>query len=131
MIRKTYGCGLEAALSLIGGKWKLLILYNLTGGEPRRFGELRRLIGNISEKMLTQELKELELDGVVLRKNYQEVPPRVDYTITPFGESLMTALTPLCEWGSKNMKRIGNLPTQVLPDEEAVPVACNDKRMKA
>lgn len=131
MIRKTYGCGLEAALSLIGGKWKLLILYNLTGGEPRRFGELRRLIGNISEKMLTQELKELELDGVVLRKNYQEVPPRVDYTITPFGESLMTALGPLCEWGSKNMKRIGNLPTQVLPDEEDAPVACNDKRMKA
>lgn len=131
MIRKTYGCGLEAALSLIGGKWKLLILYNLTGGEPRRFGELRRAIGHISEKMLTQELKELELDGVVNRRDYQEVPPRVEYTITPFGESLMTALTPLCEWGSKHMKKIGNLPTQVLPDDENEPVVCSNAKVKA
>ncbi|MEF7614397.1 helix-turn-helix domain-containing protein [Aquincola sp. MAHUQ-54] len=119
MARKTYGCGLEAALSLIGGKWKLLILYNLAEGEPRRFGELRRLTAGISEKMLIQELKELELDGVVNRKNYQEVPPRVEYTITPFGESLMQALGPLCEWGTKHMKRIGNLPTQAVPEEDA------------
>jgi DNA-binding HxlR family transcriptional regulator len=118
MSRKTYSCGLEAALSLIGGKWKLLILYNLAEGEPRRFGELRRMIGNISEKMLIQELKDLELDGVVSRKSYQEVPPRVEYRITPFGESLMLALTPLCEWGTKHMKRIGTLPTQALPEED-------------
>lgn len=131
MIRKTYGCGLEAALSLIGGKWKLLILYSLSEGEPRRFGELRRSIGHISEKMLTQELKELELDGVVHRRDYQEVPPRVEYTITPFGESLMTALTPLCEWGSKHMKKIGNLPTQVLPDDENEPVVCSKAKVKA
>jgi DNA-binding HxlR family transcriptional regulator len=80
---------------------------------PRRFGELRRAVVGISEKILIQKLKELELDGVVLRKDFREVPPRVEYSVTTFGMALAEAMRPLCEWGSKHMKRIGSLPTQV------------------
>src|SRR6516162_6966529 len=75
---KTYGCGLEAALAVIGGKWKVLILWALRS-EARRFGELRRSVQGISEKMLIQHLKEMEADGVVKRRDFKEVPPRVEY----------------------------------------------------
>ena len=103
---KEYGCGLEAALAVVGGKWKVLILWALGDGAPRRFGELRRQIGAISEKMLIQHLKEMECDGIVSRKDYRQVPPRVEYALTEFGTSLCEALSPLCEWGHKHMERI-------------------------
>jgi DNA-binding HxlR family transcriptional regulator len=102
---KSYGCGLEAALDVVGGKWKVLILWPLTQGKCR-FGELRRQVPGISEKMLIQHLKEMEADGIVTRKDYKEVPPRVEYSLTAFGQSLCKALTPLCEWGTLHMKRI-------------------------
>jgi DNA-binding HxlR family transcriptional regulator len=102
---KAYSCGLEAALEVIGGKWKVLILWPLRS-EPRRFGELRRLVSGISEKMLIQHLKEMEADGIVTRKDFKEVPPRVEYSLTKFGVSLCAALAPLCEWGALHMKRI-------------------------
>jgi DNA-binding HxlR family transcriptional regulator len=105
MRQKTYSCGLEAALEVVGGKWKVLILWPLRS-EPRRFGELRRLVPGISEKMLIQHLKEMEADGIVTRKDFREVPPRVEYSLTKFGVSLCTALAPLCEWGALHMKRI-------------------------
>ena len=110
--KKTYNCGLEAALAVIGGKWKFLILWNLALGGPIRFGDLRRAVTGISEKMLIQELKELELDRIVARKDYREVPPHVEYSLTEFGTELAAATRPLCEWGSRHIKRIGNLPTQ-------------------
>jgi DNA-binding HxlR family transcriptional regulator len=103
---KTYGCGLEAALDVIGGKWKVLILWQ-SQGRPRRFGELRRLVPGISEKMLIQQLRQMEADGIVRREVYREVPPKVEYSLTPFGVSLQKALVPLCDWGSRHMKRIG------------------------
>ena len=103
--RKEYSCGLEAALEVIGGKWKVLILWGLRAA-PRRFGELRRQIPGISEKMLIQHLKEMESDGIVTRKDYKEVPPRVDYALTSFGGTLCDALAPLCEWGQMHMERI-------------------------
>jgi DNA-binding HxlR family transcriptional regulator len=106
MRQKAYSCGLEAALQVIGGKWKVLILWALRK-EARRFGELRRLVPGISEKMLIQHLKEMRADGIVTRKDFKEVPPRVEYALTRFGESLCMALTPLCEWGSLHMKHIG------------------------
>jgi DNA-binding HxlR family transcriptional regulator len=90
---------------VIGGKWKVLILWALRA-EPRRFGELRRQIPGISEKMLIQHLKEMEADGIVTRKDYKEVPPRVDYAMTSFGHSLCDALAPLCSWGSRHMQRL-------------------------
>lgn len=105
MKRPVQGCGLEAALDVIGGKWKPIVLWQLAPG-ARRFGELRRLVTGISEKMLIQQLREMEANGVVARKDYREVPPRVEYALTPFGVSLTEALKPLCEWGSKHMKRI-------------------------
>ena len=83
----------------------MLILWPLSG-EARRFGELRRMVPGISEKMLIQHLKEMEADGIVTRKDYKEVPPRVEYALTAFGHSLCEALTPLCEWGALHMKRI-------------------------
>jgi DNA-binding HxlR family transcriptional regulator len=105
MRQKAYSCGLEAALEVVGGKWKVLILWAL-GTEPRRFGELRRLVSGISEKMLIQHLKEMEADGIVTRKDFKEIPPRVEYSLTKFGVSLCAALAPLCEWGTLHMKRI-------------------------
>ncbi len=111
--RKTYSCGLQAALAVIGGKWKFLILWSLARGGSKRFGDLRRSVAGISEKMLIQELKELELDGIVARKDYREVPPRVEYSLTLFGRELAQATGPLCEWGERHIKRIGALPTQL------------------
>ena len=105
MRQKTYYCGLEATLDVIGGKWKVLILWALRS-EAQRFGELRRLVEGISEKMLIQHLKEMQADGIVMRQDFKEVPPRVEYALTAFGESLCVALTPLCEWGALHMKRI-------------------------
>jgi DNA-binding HxlR family transcriptional regulator len=98
MTLRDDACGLDVALAVIGGKWKPLILFHLAGG-PRRFGELRRLVSGISEKMLIQHLKELEGDGILTRKDYREVPPRVDYAMTDFGRTLATALVSLCAWG--------------------------------
>jgi DNA-binding HxlR family transcriptional regulator len=106
MAPSEYGCGLEAALAVVGGKWKVLILWALRSA-PLRFGELRRAVDGISEKMLIQHLKELERDQVVARKDFKEVPPRVEYALTDFGASLYEALAPLCEWGEHHMARIG------------------------
>ena len=105
MQKKTYTCGLEAALAVIGAKWKVLILWALRA-EAHRFGELRRLVQGISEKMLIQHLKEMQADGIVKRKDFKEVPPRVEYELTSFGHSLYAALAPLCEWGTLHMRRI-------------------------
>ena len=105
MRQKTYSCGLDASLDVIGGKWKGLILWALRS-EAHRFGELRRVVEGISEKMLIQHLKEMEADGIVKRRDFKELPPRVEYALTPFGQSLYAALAPLCEWGTLHMKRI-------------------------
>jgi DNA-binding HxlR family transcriptional regulator len=103
-----FSCGLDATLRLIAGKWKPLILYFLRQG-PNRYGELKRAVRDVSDKVLIQQLKELEADGVVSRHDYREVPPRVDYTLTPLGESLAEALGPLCEWGTQNLAEVSRL----------------------
>ena len=86
-------CGLDVALAVVGGKWKLLILYYLAHS-PRRFGNLRRLVAGISEKVLIQQLRELQADRIVRRTDHREVPPRVDYAVTELGLSLAKALAP-------------------------------------
>jgi DNA-binding HxlR family transcriptional regulator len=101
-VAPRFTCGLDATLRIISGKWKPLILYFLLRG-PTRYGELKRAIRDVSDKVLIQQLKELEADGVLLRTDYKEVPPRVDYTLTPLGQSLARALEPLCSWGTENM----------------------------
>ena len=100
-----FTCGLDAALRVIAGKWKPLIIYFLIQG-PNRYGSLKRAVRGVSDKMLIQQLKELEADGVVTRRDYQEVPPRVDYTLTTLGRTLAEALVPLCSWGSDNMAEV-------------------------
>jgi DNA-binding HxlR family transcriptional regulator len=97
-MKRDFSCGLDVALAVVGGKWKPLVLFHLGGGS-RRFGELRRLVTGISEKVLIQQLKELEADGILSRTDYRELPPRVDYAMTAFGRTLATALVPLCAWG--------------------------------
>lgn len=108
MERRDFYCGLDVALFVIGGKWKPLILFQLNG-QPRRFGELKRLVRGISEKVLTQQLRELAQDGLIRRRDYQEVPPKVDYQMTDFGQSLAAALSPLCDWGDANTSRIEDM----------------------
>lgn len=101
-----FTCGLDATLRVIAGKWKPLILYFVAQGGPTRYGELRRSIRHVSDKMLIQQLKELEADGLVKRTDHKEVPPRVDYSLTPRGQSLAQALVPLCAWGTENMEEV-------------------------
>src|ERR1700686_129987 len=91
MKKDAFICGLDAALAVLGGKWKPLILYHLAHG-TRRYGELRRAVGAVSDKMLIQQLKELQADGVIDRCDYEEVPPKVEYVLTPFGRTLAKAL---------------------------------------
>ncbi len=104
-----FTCGLDATLRVIAGKWKPLILYFLAQGGPTRYGELRRAVRDVSDKMLIQQLKELEADGLVKRTDYKEVPPRVDYSLTLLGCSLAQALVPLCSWGTENMAEVSRV----------------------
>lgn len=101
-----FTCGLDATLRVISGKWKPLILYFLAQGGPTRYGELRRAVRDVSDKVLIQQLKELEADGLIKRTDYKEVPPRVDYSLTGLGVSLAQALVPLCTWGTENMAEV-------------------------
>ncbi|MBD2102576.1 helix-turn-helix domain-containing protein [Leptolyngbya sp. FACHB-261] len=95
----------QATLKVLGGKWKILILWQLKD-EARRFSELKRLMPEISEKVLAQQLRELENDGVVNRKVYPDVPAKVEYSFTDYGKSLEPALKALCEWGQEHLKRV-------------------------
>jgi DNA-binding HxlR family transcriptional regulator len=96
---ETYGdCPIGLAITLLGGKWKLPVLYNLREG-TLRFNELKKALPGVTQKMLTQQLRELERDGLVARKVYAEVPPKVEYSITPIAKKLEPSLSLLCEWG--------------------------------
>ncbi len=96
----NYRCHFELTLQLIGGKWKLLVIYFLSLQKVIRFGQLRRTLPEISERMLVRQLRELEDDGLVSRKVYGTVPPRVDYALTPLGESLVPIMESLKAWGN-------------------------------
>lgn len=91
---------LLAAINVIGGKWKTIILYRLYD-QTLRFGELKKSIPKITQKMLTQQLRELEADGLVTRKAYNEIPPRVEYSLTDYARELGPILCQLCDWGSR------------------------------
>src|ERR1700731_4481263 len=100
MKNRALTSGLDAALFVLGGKWKPLILFHLANG-ARRYGELRRAVGSVSDKVLIQQLKELQADGIIDRLDFGEIPPKVEYSVTAFGRTLGKALAPLCEWGTK------------------------------
>ncbi len=108
MATAAFICGLDAALAVIGGKWKPLILFHLAH-EARRYGDLRRAVGKVSDKMLIQQLKELEADGIVARLDFKQIPPRVEYSLTVFGQTLADALKPLCTWGTHHMIEVEKL----------------------
>lgn len=100
-----YICGIDAALDVVSGKWKGLILWELHSHGTRRFAELRRALPGVSEKMLTQHLRQMEEDALIHRKVYAEVPPKVEYSLTTTGVSLNEALRPLGEWGRDRLSR--------------------------
>ena len=95
-------CSVERALSLIDGKWKIVILYKLLKG-TLRFNELRRQIPDVTQRMLTNQLRELEADGLLIRKVYPEVPPRVEYSLSARGRSLEPVIMALKNWGDMNL----------------------------
>jgi len=103
---RSIACPVRTTLNVLGGKWKLLILSYLLD-EPRRYGELRRLMPEITEKMLIQELRELELDGIVARTVHQTVPPRVDYSLTAQGQRVRPVFAELLGWGLQYLSRDG------------------------
>ncbi len=111
-------CGLDVALAVMGGKWKPLILYHLGDG-PTRFGELKRRVAGVSEKVLIQQLRELVAAGVLVRHDYQRVPPMVDYAMTPFGMTLVRALMPLCEWGNAHRDQVEEIMRARSSEQEA------------
>jgi DNA-binding HxlR family transcriptional regulator len=97
-----YGCPVEAALDVIGNKWKGIILFHLLTG-TKRFNELRKLIPHVTQRILTLQLRELEIDNVVHREVYAEVPPKVEYSLTESGKSLEPIIIALREWGERMM----------------------------
>src|SRR5262245_52115847 len=98
-------CTITTTLSVMGGKWKAVILWHLIN-KTRRFSELKRLIPDITQKMLTQQLRELEQDGLIRRKVYAEVPPRVDYSLTAYGKTLIPVLSAMAQWGFEHEQSV-------------------------
>ncbi|OHD53981.1 MAG: HxlR family transcriptional regulator [Spirochaetes bacterium GWF1_51_8] len=103
---QIFACPVQVAVDTIGGKWKIVIIYHLLENVIR-FGELKRMIPGITQKMLTQQLRELEADGIVARRVYAEVPPKVEYSITELGKKLEPVFTLLCGWGREYLKGKG------------------------
>lgn len=103
--------GFSYTLSLISGKYKMIILYCLQEYEPVRFNELKRYLKKVSDKTLSTNLKELETDNLIIRKEYPQIPPKVEYSLSPRGKSLMEVLDKLCTWGEEN--REPNVVTRI------------------
>jgi DNA-binding HxlR family transcriptional regulator len=103
--KKDYQCTVAVTLEVIGGKWKAVILWHLSH-KTLRFSQLQRRLPGVTQKMLTQQLRELERDGMIHREVYPEVPPRVEYSLTDEGSSLVPLLTLMCTWGRQRLKKM-------------------------
>ncbi|MEH2248121.1 winged helix-turn-helix transcriptional regulator [Nostoc sp.] len=101
--KEHHDCPVEDAIQILSGKWKILILWKLTD-KPRRFAELKRLVAGITEKMLIQQLRELETDGVIYRKDYHQMPLKVEYSLTQQGQELKPIFDELWKWGSHSLR---------------------------
>lgn len=106
---KEYACTFEIAMDLIGGKWKPIIIWHLGSKGTKRFNELKKLIPKITQKMLTQQLRELESDKLIIRKVYPQVPPKVEYSLAELGESLMPILRMMSNWGEVYYEKIDKI----------------------
>lgn len=100
------GCAVEATISLIDGKWKCVILFHLLRGTAR-FSEIRRRVPSVTQRMLTNQLRELEADGLIVRQVYAQVPPKVEYSLSPLGRSMEPVLLALKSWGDTNSDMFG------------------------
>lgn len=122
-MKKNYNIGVEATMNVIGGKWKPIILCNLRQGSLRT-NQLLKKIPNISQKMLIQQLRELERDNIVIRKIYHEVPPKVEYSISDYGKSLSEVLDTLCSWGEHHVNKLKS-------EGEDVELDCRNKHLQS
>jgi DNA-binding HxlR family transcriptional regulator len=104
MKRPAFQCPAEPTLAVIGGPWKVRILYHLFD-RPHRFSELKRALDGCTQKMLTQQLREMESDGIVRRKVFAQVPPKVEYSLTPRGKTLKPIVEAMCHWGKCAARR--------------------------
>mgnify|MGYP006208391079 FL=1 len=103
------GCSVEAAIGILDGKWKSIILWHLLTEDTLRFGEIRKRIPNVTQRMLTNQLRELEEDGMIHREVYPQVPPKVEYSLTPLGRSLHPILLALKAWGDEHLDLYGQV----------------------
>ncbi|HWO95953.1 MAG TPA: winged helix-turn-helix transcriptional regulator [Bacillus sp. (in: firmicutes)] len=117
---KTYNCEKELTLAIIGGKWKMLIMWHLGKEGTKRFGELKSLIPGITQRMLVSQLRELEEDLIIHREIYPVVPPKVEYSLTERGESLMPILEAMYEWGKNYMETVIKNPAERAERTEAI-----------
>lgn len=108
-----YGCSIEAFMGVLGGKYKAIIAYELIG-RSLRYSELSRLVPKATPRMLSRQLKEMEEDGIVHREQYPVVPPKVEYSLTPLGQTLVPMIKQMCEWGDRYFELAG------------VPLPCDD-----
>jgi DNA-binding HxlR family transcriptional regulator len=108
-MKQHFGCPIQATANTIAGKWKVLLVWHLSY-RPHRFSELRTLLTGVSEKVLASQLKELARDGIVKRQDANEIPPRVDYSLTPSGNQLIPIMEAMCLWGSKHLGVLPTLP---------------------
>ncbi|PKV78834.1 HxlR family transcriptional regulator [Nocardia fluminea] len=115
-------CGMSLAIDVVGGKWKLHLMWVLGAG-PQRFGQIRRLLDGVSEKVLAENLRHLESTGVVHREIFPEIPPRVEYSLTPLGETLRLALEPLEMWGDANREALATASRPSAPQSPPARVA--------
>lgn len=106
MLKDHYNIGVEATIDVLGGKWKPVVLCHLKDNGTMRTSELKRAIPNITQKMLTQQLRELEEDSIIERIVYQQVPPKVEYKLSSYGETLSEILASLCQWGEFHIAKM-------------------------
>lgn len=114
---EAFACPVAFTVDVIGGKWKSLILFHLMSG-TKRFNEIRRLIPDITQRMLTLQLRELETDGVIHREIYREVPPKVEYSLTELGNSLAPLVSAMREWGAVHERTILELRRSAVYDDK-------------
>lgn len=106
MLKNHYNIGVEATIDVLGGKWKPIVLCHLKDNGTMRTSELKRAIPNITQKMLTQQLRELEEDSIIERIVYQQVPPKVEYKLSDYGQTLSEILSSLCQWGEFHIAKM-------------------------